>query len=303
MTATLDLSNTLGALLIGTIISTLLFGVTCLQTFYYFQNHGSDRLLIKLLITILLVSETLHTVFSTYSIYYYVIVNYDNPVTLLDSNWSISAEFAQSSVAVFAVHIFYTRRVYYVSKKNVPLAATIFALALVHFGTHIVLTVKCFQIHLFKLSSRVVPYLGTSLLLAAATDIAIVASLSFYLHKNRSGVQNTDTLVNRLILHAVSNGILTSVLDVLVFIFALLYPQNMIYIALYQVISNLYVNSVLATLNSRQSMARAGDVTKISFGVPRSTFIPDMSTSENGEHKSNIMQPTDTGIRAIASEP
>lgn len=36
------------------------------------------------------VFETLHSVFNTYSIYHYTIINYNNPIALLDSNWSVS---------------------------------------------------------------------------------------------------------------------------------------------------------------------------------------------------------------------
>ncbi|KAF5319148.1 hypothetical protein D9619_008541 [Psilocybe cf. subviscida] len=41
-----DLNDTFGALLLGTIISSMLYGAMCLQSWRYFQNY-SDRRLIK----------------------------------------------------------------------------------------------------------------------------------------------------------------------------------------------------------------------------------------------------------------
>ncbi|KAF9459307.1 hypothetical protein BDZ94DRAFT_1048553 [Collybia nuda] len=266
----IDLSDTLGALLIGVFISAILYGATCLQTFYYFQNYTSDKLLLKLLVTMLLASETLHAVFSIYSVYYYTITNYSDLDPLIRTNWSISAVYAQSSISIFAVHTFYTRRVYYMSQKNVPLTIVIVVLSLVHFGSHVFSTVEGFQFLSDDQRWTYVPaYLSVSLFLAAVTDITIVASLTHYLRKNKSGMQNTDTIVNYLITHIVGNGILTTVVDILVLIFAIV-NRNMIYLAIYQVVANLYANSVLASLNSRRSLTRAGEVTRISFVLPLS---------------------------------
>ncbi|KAL0960911.1 hypothetical protein HGRIS_005920 [Hohenbuehelia grisea] len=46
-------ANTIGALLLGLVISSVLYGVTCSQVFYYFQNY-QDRLWIKLFVYLIL---------------------------------------------------------------------------------------------------------------------------------------------------------------------------------------------------------------------------------------------------------
>ena len=58
----INLTDTLGALLIGTYISTALFGITCLQTFNYYNDYPSDSIFIKSLVStsLLYVKAKLH---------------------------------------------------------------------------------------------------------------------------------------------------------------------------------------------------------------------------------------------------
>ena len=47
----IDLDLTLGALLIGTYVSTTLFGFTSLQTYSYYNSYDKDRLFLKALVS------------------------------------------------------------------------------------------------------------------------------------------------------------------------------------------------------------------------------------------------------------
>ncbi|EEB99028.1 hypothetical protein MPER_01361, partial [Moniliophthora perniciosa FA553] len=76
-----NLGDTFGAFLISIIISSCLYGAACLQTWYYFRNYN-DRILVRSSVLAILVLETLHTILSIHAVYYYVILNYDNPPAL-----------------------------------------------------------------------------------------------------------------------------------------------------------------------------------------------------------------------------
>ncbi|GJJ13350.1 hypothetical protein Clacol_007602 [Clathrus columnatus] len=75
--------NTLGALLIGLIVSTALFGLTTLQTYLYFINYIKDRLSLKFLVASLWILDFIHTILVTHASYHYLIVNFMNPLGLL----------------------------------------------------------------------------------------------------------------------------------------------------------------------------------------------------------------------------
>ena len=51
----IDLNLTLGAFLIGTYISTALFGLSSLQTYSYYNTYISDHVLLKVLVSHILV--------------------------------------------------------------------------------------------------------------------------------------------------------------------------------------------------------------------------------------------------------
>ncbi|KIK53618.1 hypothetical protein GYMLUDRAFT_117137, partial [Collybiopsis luxurians FD-317 M1] len=77
----IDLNQTFGAFLIGAFFSAMLYGVTCIQIFYYF-NRYNDNVWLKIFVLILWVLETLHSIFACHAIYYFVIINYANPIAL-----------------------------------------------------------------------------------------------------------------------------------------------------------------------------------------------------------------------------
>ncbi|KDR71983.1 hypothetical protein GALMADRAFT_143336 [Galerina marginata CBS 339.88] len=246
-----DLNDTFGALLIGVVISAGLFGVTCSQVFYYSQNYTSDGIVIKGVVATLLILEGLHSAFNIHAVYYYTILNYLNPLGLLQATWSIIMTLGVSSLIIFVVHLFYVRRVYHLSRKNIPLVALLVTLSLGHFATAVAVTGLAFQLKLFTAVStkggRLLGIVDASLSLTVATDILTAASLSFYLHTNRSGIESTDTMINKLMTYAINNGVLTSLFDIIIVIFVTVEPDNLVFLAVHQIIGNLYTNSMMAT--------------------------------------------------------
>jgi len=255
---TLNLSDTFGALLIGVFVSAVLLGVTCTQVFYYYQTYTSDGILIKGTVFTLLILEALRNAFSMHAIYKYTILDYSNPKGLLAASWTAIMTVGISGAIVFVVHLFYVRRIYHISKKNIPLVILLSMLSLAHFGTSLEVTIRSFHMKFFAIleSSKDIENVDAVLALAVATDLIIAGSLSFYLHTSRSGVGSTNTLINKLITHAVNNGVLTSVASIVILILAAT-EVNLIFFAIFQIVGSLYTNPMMANLNSRQSLDKA----------------------------------------------
>ncbi|KAI3621144.1 hypothetical protein WG66_014552 [Moniliophthora roreri] len=83
----LDLRDTFGAFVVAIIISSCLYGVTCLQTWYYFQNYN-DRFLLRGIVLAILMLETLHVILVVHAIYRYLILNFANPFASVIEIWS-----------------------------------------------------------------------------------------------------------------------------------------------------------------------------------------------------------------------
>jgi hypothetical protein len=116
-------------------------------------------------------------------------------------------------------------------------------------------TIATFQLKLYADVSGVPLRISRyGLSFALVTDVLIASSLTFYLHKGRTGHRRTDGLVKTLIIITIHNTALTSVLDLLVLIFENLYPHTLIYPSFFLIVAPLYTNSLLSSVNARQSL-------------------------------------------------
>ncbi|KAK0455660.1 uncharacterized protein EV420DRAFT_1644443 [Desarmillaria tabescens] len=265
-----SLNGTFGAYLIGVIVSACLFGVTCTQTWYYFTRYSDVTILKVWVAAIWLVLtlpanyptltglhrilEVLHVAFPGHAIYYYVILHYGDPAALAQAIWTLCVNITVTGLIGLLVDLFYARRIYYLSNHNVPLLAATIILPVCRFGTSVGITAYSIQLKDF---ARFEVHSMTSLVKASVpihvvTDILVAGSLCYYLHSSRTGIKRTDTMINRLMVYAVHNGLIIAVADVLVIAFNTAYPGNLVYLAVYQVVANLYSNSLLATLNARR---------------------------------------------------
>ncbi|KAK0490031.1 hypothetical protein EDD18DRAFT_1188022 [Armillaria luteobubalina] len=252
--------------------------------------------------------EVLHVAFPGHAIYYYVILHYGDPTALTKATWTASATLGVTGLTGVLVYLFYARRIYYLSNHNVPLVAVIIFLSVCRLGTSLGLT--GFSIHLkyfvqFERHS-VTSLVRASLAIHVVTDFLVAGSLCYYLHSSRTGVKRTDTLINRLMVYAIHNGLITAVADILVMAFNIAYPGNLVYLAVYQIVANLYSNSLLATLNARRPSKQVNnnftsevDMLSLStFGNGRTTAINNPNTRVD----INITSDVDT-MRDIERNP
>ncbi|KAF8894135.1 hypothetical protein BD779DRAFT_978628 [Infundibulicybe gibba] len=138
--------------------------------------------------------------------------------------------FAQKLLPIFPPTIIATLFITYVALSNSALMA-------VPFSTSIPMTIY----GTIELGSSV---LG---------DVAISASLVYFLHTRRTGFQKTENLVDKLILYSVNVGLVTSAFAIIVLIMWLVFPLNFDFAPFHLTISKLYINSFLASLNSREA--------------------------------------------------
>ncbi|KAJ6611547.1 hypothetical protein B0H10DRAFT_2055923 [Mycena sp. CBHHK59/15] len=92
-------------------------------------------------------------------------------------------------------------------------------------------------------------------------DITITTSLIYYLRSRKAaGVRSTQDMIDSLIMHAMSRGILTAVCITMLFILDVAYPNHCYRQPFYQLLGKLYINSILASLNVRTSVRGKGQL-------------------------------------------
>jgi len=89
---------------------------------------------------------------------------------------------------------------------------------------------------------------------AAACDVLITVVLCVLLHRARTGIRSSDTVINILIAFTVQTGMLTSLCAIASLVTITALPNTFIYICFYFFMGRLYCNSLLATLNVRRSI-------------------------------------------------
>ncbi|TBU51503.1 hypothetical protein BD310DRAFT_982546 [Dichomitus squalens] len=77
-----SLDNTFGAVLIGTFLGLILYGLTVHQTLTYFRVYTADAFLLKFMIMCLALLDAGNAVVTMHACYYYLIANYFNPLAL-----------------------------------------------------------------------------------------------------------------------------------------------------------------------------------------------------------------------------
>ncbi|GBE84573.1 hypothetical protein BKA93DRAFT_827718 [Sparassis latifolia] len=250
-----NLNETVGALLLGSLFTAVGYGITTMQTYMYMTRFPKDPKIMRYTVWSLLILDTTHITLSWHMVYYYLILNYDNPPALERSVWSFDITVVVTAVITVVAHCFYARRVFILGGRQWFLTIIILCLSAMRliFGT--IVTVRLFQIReLALVPHKIGVEVGVGMGAGTLADFIITVSLVWFLRGHRSGFNSqTDNLLDRIIFWTINNGLLTSIVGLVVILTCIIMPYNMIYLAVHLLLSKLYANALLATLNFRKS--------------------------------------------------
>jgi hypothetical protein len=231
-----------------------LYGVTSLQTYIYFEKYWlTDPVGVKYTVVLLWLLETAHSALSCALIFRLLVLNFGDFAAIQVSVVSDDVTQGVLAATISVVHAFYIWRLW-IFTRNYFLAgiATIFAAC--HFAFEMVVMAIIFKYPDFKDFTHATPWFTAAMAMAIAADTIISVSMTVILKARRTEVKGTNTIVNRLIAYIISTGVLTSVFDIVILTASLAMPQNFVYLLFLNFINNLYSNSMLAMLNTRQSL-------------------------------------------------
>jgi len=126
------------------------------------------------------------------------------------------------------------------------------------------------------------------------TDVLIALSLSWLLYHKKTGFARTDSVVMTLMSYSISSGLLTSVVCVGTVISYVIRPTTLIPDAFFWTLAKLHVNSLLAMLNSRNSILE-----RSANGHPQTTFyVGSFKTQQQNQptHESTTSRPTTISV-------
>ncbi|KAG0698130.1 hypothetical protein DFH29DRAFT_113120 [Suillus ampliporus] len=255
----IDLGNTFGALFIAVIIAAVLFGLSNVQAFLYFQTHrGTGISFHKLVVIWLWIFDALHLALIVHCVYYYLVTNYANISALTEIVWSF--KIAIDAILIYVVQLMYAYRIWIFSKgrsRALPITVSIVVLLVV--VPAIVATWSVYRCHVFM------DFIGiawaTFMVFATITfvDLVIASSLCYLLATSRTGFSSTNSFLAKLMAYTLNTGCLTSITSLSAIITCAVMPRNFIFLGIEFLVTKLYVNSFLALLNAPYYLQAGAD--------------------------------------------
>jgi len=99
---------------------------------------------------------------------------------------------------------------------------------------------------------------------STGSDISLAVAMCIFLHRSRTGFQETDSTISMLMTYTVNSCVIVAVDATLAMIMYIVMPNNLIFLGFYILMSKLYVNAYLAFLNARAKIrSRKEDIPSV----------------------------------------
>ncbi|KAK7676417.1 hypothetical protein QCA50_020635 [Cerrena zonata] len=269
----IDIANVLGGLILEICIGLILYGVATAQAYVYSLNSNMDTLRLKGIVFVVWILETVHTALMLHQIYYYTIISFGNYDKVVLIDWSMSlALFAENSI-VAIVQGFYIRRIWILSNnRKLPVIGLLILLSArigfhttaAVYGSAGLVTMVPTHISLTYPNSIVSPSSASfqeefpqklcvrvSNSLSASVDGFIAAYMIFFLLRSKTGFKRSDGIIRWLMAYSVNTGLVMMIVSISIAITYSSMRGSFVFAGLSTMVSKLYANSFLGTLNAR----------------------------------------------------
>lgn len=261
-------ADTYGALIVGALVSSVLSGIVTVQSLIYYKLFPSDCKLSKCLVLLVWTIDLTHTALVWEALWQYFIVHFGEPSYIDVIPGSIALSVVLTATITFLAHCLFAQRIYFLSKKNMYITGLIITLAFGRLAAATISGVEMIYLHSYRVFRQRFLWLFTlGLSLSCTVDILITLSLFFLLAKNRKETVALHRLLDSLILYAFETGLLTSAATAASLLCWVILHDSLIFLGLHFAIGQLYANSLLATLNSRDGLRRAHSSCFDSFNI------------------------------------
>ncbi|KAJ6477208.1 hypothetical protein DFH09DRAFT_1216117 [Mycena vulgaris] len=250
------LDSTYGIWLIALFLQTILYGMGMLQAYLYFFWYSADSWMVKNIVLAVIFLETFQLSALFGATYHYLISGFGNFPQLLEIHWLSLAQLLATYLSAFVVQSYFAYCIYALQKQDMILPLTILVSALVSLGAGAGQVVVAANIISYVELDKVKSTTAVNSTFSVLCDILITVGLSWRLNAARSGIQASNNLLNYLIVFAINRGMLTMITAILELVLFFAMPNTFYFFAMIWFTGKLYMNSMLATLNTRQHALR-----------------------------------------------
>ncbi|KAF7365500.1 hypothetical protein MVEN_00423000 [Mycena venus] len=265
-----EFDTVVGVLLLGLFFNTYLYGICTYQFVVYIQAKFKDSLWIRFpfhlnlksvvsrtffrfIVWSLFISDTIHSAVAIYAGWDTCVTNYANPAALTYVGWTIPFTAVATAFTAILTQIFLGHRVFLLT-HNKLLFALIAVLSVLGFMFGCIAGIKSGLINEVAKFAPLAPYVTAWLAFQTSADLLITLCLTVALTRSKTGFKTTDTIINRLIGGAIRTGLFASIFALADLFSFLLHRNTNLYAMFAYPIGRIYTNTLLNTLNSRNSM-------------------------------------------------
>ncbi|EIM88406.1 uncharacterized protein STEHIDRAFT_167702 [Stereum hirsutum FP-91666 SS1] len=262
----LDISSSYGALLVGSLLSCVIWGMSCMQTFLYFMNYESDSWYMKILVMTLWCLDTSNEILCIKSLWPVLVLNYGKIEGLKIIQKELMHHVWVVGILSTTVQAYFLRRIYIFSGRKRPwlwFCSLLGFLASWQF-------IGAIPYDYFSLGTTQLAELSTQKMVGLAVsnracsafvDICISISMTWLLTRRPAPrFERTRRTIYRLVLITINSGVWTAVSAILVLAPMAAMPSTLYYTMFELPIGSLYFSTLLANLNSRRYVLGDGGI-------------------------------------------
>ncbi|KAF9564952.1 hypothetical protein CPC08DRAFT_705016 [Agrocybe pediades] len=273
---------TLGAVEIGVLVSTFLFGVVTVQCYVYAFRFPKDPLFLKFLVPFVWLLELAHTICICQALYVVTIRQYGRPQLLDIPPQSLNVAILFSGFIGPIEQGWFSHRIYKFSgQMYLPLFCA--SLAVTRWFMSTALAIVAF--HRLTVEQYIQKWcwlLSSILVIGAISDAILALALCYYLSQWRhTAFKRTTRLLDRLMLWSIETGLLTCIGAVALLACFIAMPDTFVWIGIFSILARLFSNTFLASLNARPTLAQIyqEDTIHISLGPSEPEVVTPTSPS------------------------
>lgn len=255
-----DLSSIFAPVYWGFVISVLFGGMTIVQAYHYFPNYPNDRPRVRFAAASMLVLDLVSSALVAYSVYYYLVPQFGDLVPLGTATVEMSVECLISTGITLTSQLYFAHQLLSVKRSgrgNWFIIGIIVVCAILGFAGGIGCTVSMIVFRHSVLVNRnrtFEIFFGVAKAFGAITDILATGALCAFLTSAKTGMKQTNRLIDELMRFIIHRGALVTVMQTLLLVSFYAFPTRLHWLAFHFNVTKLYVNTFFAMLNAREGL-------------------------------------------------
>jgi len=269
-----NLMPTFGAAMVGSFMSTALWGVSTLQVFLYYMKYETDPTVLKALVSFLWALDTANVLLTIKGNFRVPILSWGDMAGLDQQQLEFMDHTVVESVVVFAVQMYFIRRIYMFNQVNKK-QTWIFPAILTLLASWQVVGTIVYQVFgygrlITTLSTHREVSLNMSLrAVAVAVDLAVAVNMVYLLLSQPTPqFARSKRMVHRLVMLSINSGLVTAVVAITVLVLLAAMPNTLYYLIPELSLCTLYFSTFMANLNARRYIRGETETSNTFSGLP-----------------------------------